>query len=56
VTIDDQRAAFEAWAKHLHLDTEQYSAWILGEYVDYRVNIAWRAWQAAIEWAKTETQ
>ena len=48
---DQSRAAFEAWAKTLHLETKKYRAWSRGEYIDEDTVIAWKAWQAAIEHA-----
>jgi hypothetical protein len=54
--MDDQREAFETWVASRHAsslrfafdDTDNYP----GHYKNYSVQLAWEAWQAAIEHAK----
>jgi hypothetical protein len=51
-----QREAFEAWAKEKHASVDRYATddtdnWP-GHYKNYSVEMAWLAWQAAIEHAK----
>lgn len=58
MTTDEQREAFEAWAKTKHASVDRYATddtdnWP-GHYKNYSVELAWLAWQAAIEHAKGE--
>ena len=59
MTIDEQREAFEAWITappYEHRCTRypaDHDAWP-GVYENMAVDLAWLAWQAAIEHAKGE--
>jgi hypothetical protein len=57
MTEDQQREAFEAWisAPPFERETDRFPqdetkfAWP-GAYRDYKVELAWEAWQAACQW------
>ena len=53
MTTEEQRAAFEAWAKSSMVSTER---WIddfgCGAYRDPATQFAWQTWKMAIEHAK----
>lgn len=49
--MDDQRAAFEAWASR-HTSTMHVELDHSGIYIHHATQVAWLAWQAAIEHAK----
>ena len=54
---DDQRAAFEAWAKSKFVSTDLLiDNFGVGAYRDPAIQFAWQAWRAAIEHARLNPQ